>query len=148
VLYRDGTPQANARLEIIWQANSVGRYAHPGDTRADAPLDPNFQGYADIRADANGSFRILTVKPGLYPVDGTFNRSPHIHFDIRGRQRRLITQMYFDDTDAAVLAQDRLLQHDMWGTTNPLPSTIFAKRQTDPSRLDPKARHYTFDVVL
>jgi protocatechuate 3,4-dioxygenase beta subunit len=147
VLYRDGTPQANARLEI-WQANDVGRYAHPGDTRADAPLDPNFQGYADVRADAKGGFRILTIKPGSYPVNGRFQRSPHIHFDIRGRQRRLVTQMYFDDTDAAVLAQDKLLQHDMWGKTNPLPSTIFAKLQKEQSTLDPKASRYQFDIVL
>lgn len=148
VLYRDGTPQANARLEI-WQANAVGRYAHPGDTRADVPLDPSFQGYADIRADANGRFRILTIKPGAYPVDGMgFQRSPHIHFDVRGRQRRLVTQMYFDDTAAAVLAQDKLLQHDMWGRTHPLPSTIFAKLQPERSKLDASARHYAFDIVL
>jgi protocatechuate 3,4-dioxygenase beta subunit len=147
VLYRDGTPQANARLEI-WQANDVGRYAHPGDTRKDAPLDPNFQGYADIRADASGNFRILTVKPGLYPVDGVFNRSPHIHFDIRGRERRLVTQMYFDDTDAKVLAQDKLLQHDMWGSTSPLPQAIFAKLQKERSTLEPSARRYEFDIVL
>ena len=147
VLGRDGTPQANARLEI-WQANAVGRYAHPGDTRTDAPLDPNFQGYADVRADADGQFRILTVRPGLYPVDGLFQRSPHVHFDIRGRQRRLITQMYFDDTDAKVLAEDKLLQHDMWGKTSPLPSTIFAKLQKERSRLDASALRYEFDIVL
>ena len=147
VLYRDGTPQANARLEI-WQANDVGRYAHPGDTRADAPLDPNFQGYADIRADANGYFRILTIKPGLYPVDGIFQRSPHIHFDIRGLQRRLVTQMYFEGTAATLLAQDKVLQHDMWGKINPLPSTIFAKLQKVRSTLDATARRYQFDIVL
>jgi protocatechuate 3,4-dioxygenase, beta subunit len=147
VLYRDGTPQPNARLEI-WQANAVGRYTHPGDTRADAPLDPNFQGYADIRADANGNFRILTIKPGLYPVDGLFQRSPHVHFDIRGRQRRLITQMYFDDTEPKVLAQDAVLGHDMWGKTSPLPGAIFAKLQKERSTLDPTARRYRFDIVL
>jgi protocatechuate 3,4-dioxygenase beta subunit len=147
VLYRDGTPQANARLEI-WQANDVGRYAHPGDTRKDAPLDPSFQGYADVRADENGKFRILTVKPGQYPVEGIFQRAPHIHFDIRGRERRLVTQMYFDDTAKAVLAQDKVLEHDLWGRTTPLPSAIFAKLQAGVSTLDPKARHYQFDIVL
>ena len=55
---------------------------------------------------------------------------------------------YFDDTDAMVLAQDKLLQHDMWGKTNPLPSTIFAKLQKDRSTLDPKASRYEFDIVL
>jgi protocatechuate 3,4-dioxygenase beta subunit len=145
VLARDGTPQANARLEI-WQANAVGRYAHPGDTHTDAPLDPNFQGYADVQADADGGFRILTVRPGLYSVDGLFERSPHIHFDIRGRQRRLVTQMYFDDTDAKVLAQDKVLEHDMWG--KPPSSSIFAKLQKERSTLDARAQRYDFDIVL
>lgn len=146
VLGRDGTPQANARLEL-WQANAVGRYAHAGDARADVPLDPNFQGYADVQADGEGRFRILTVRPGVYPVDGHV-RSPHIHFDVRGRQRRLITQMYFDDTEAKLLAQDPLLQHDLWGKTDPLPSTIFARLQKERSTLDATALRYQFDIVL
>ena len=68
--------------------------------------------------------------------------------DIRGRQRRLVTQMYFDDTAPTVLAQDKVLQHDMWGQINPLPSTIFAKLQKERSTLDAAARHYQFDIVL
>jgi len=147
VLFRDGTPQPNARLEV-WQANAVGRYAHPGDTRTEAPLDPNFEGYADLKADADGYFRFLTVRPGAYPVEGIFQRSPHIHFDIRGRDRRLVTQMYFSDTDANVLAQDRLLEHDMWGRTNPLPSTIFANRLAGHSTWEAKAPRYEFNIVL
>jgi protocatechuate 3,4-dioxygenase beta subunit len=147
VLARDGAPQANARLEI-WQANAVGRYAHPGDNRADVPLDPDFQGYAELQTDADGQFRILTVRPGSYPVEGLFRRSPHIHFDIRGRQRRLVTQMYLDDTDTQVLAQDKVLQHDMWGNTNPLPSTIFAKLLKERSTLDATGLRYQFDIVL
>ncbi|HEY4179510.1 MAG TPA: protocatechuate 3,4-dioxygenase [Kofleriaceae bacterium] len=147
VVFRDGTPQPHARLEI-WQANAAGRYAHPGDTRVDAPLDPNFQGYADLKADAQGRFRFLTVRPGLYPADSTFQRSPHIHFDIRGRARRLITQMYFSDTDAKVTAQDKVIAHDLWGASAPLPSTIFANRQTERSTWDAKAALYQFDIVL
>jgi protocatechuate 3,4-dioxygenase beta subunit len=101
-----------------------------------------------VHADGGGHFRILTVRPGLYPVGGLFQRSPHVHLDVRGRQRRLITQMYFEDTDAAVLAQDKLLQNDMWGNNNPLPSTIFAKLQKERTALDASARRYQFDVVL
>ena len=56
--------------------------------------------------------------------------------------------MYFEDTDATVLAQDKVLQHDMWGKTNPLPSTIFAKLQRGRSTVDANARHYEFDIVL
>ena len=66
----------------------------------------------------------------------------------RHRQRRLVTQMYFDDTDAKVFAQDKLLQHDLWGNTNPLPSAIFAKLQKERSTLDATAMHYRFDIVL
>ncbi|MBC8067255.1 MAG: protocatechuate 3,4-dioxygenase [Deltaproteobacteria bacterium] len=109
---RDGTPQANARLEV-WQANAVGRYAHAADVRTDVPLDPGFQGYAELRADAQGRFRFVTIRPGGYPVEGLFERSSHIHLDVRGRQRRLVTQMYFDDTDPRVLAADKLLEHDL-----------------------------------
>ena len=44
LLDANGAPIAGAEVEL-WQANAVGRYAHPRDTSA-APLDPNFQGYA------------------------------------------------------------------------------------------------------
>lgn len=84
-----GEPIANAVLEI-WQANAAGRYMHPGDT-GDAPLDPNFQGYSRIRSGADGSYLIKTVQPGNYGP-----RTRHIHFDVRGKRSRLITQMYFE----------------------------------------------------
>ena len=89
-----GEPIANAELEL-WQANSVGRYSHPGD-QGPALLDPNFEGYAKIRSGADGNYSFKTVKPAAYPtgIDG-WSRPPHIHFDIKGRTSRLVTQMYF-----------------------------------------------------
>ena len=89
-----GEPIANAELEI-WQANSVGRYSHPGD-QGPAVLDPNFEGYAKIRTGADGNYSFKTVKPAAYPtgING-WSRPPHIHFDIKGRTSRLVTQMYF-----------------------------------------------------
>ena len=89
-----GEPIANAELDI-WQANSVGRYSHPGDL-GPALLDPNFEGYAKIRTGADGNYRFKTVKPAAYPtgIDG-WSRPPHIHFEIKGRASRLVTQMYF-----------------------------------------------------
>jgi len=89
VLTADGAPVAGAVIEV-WQANTFGRYAHPGDHNA-APLDPHFQGYARLRSGADGSYRLKTVKPGEYT-----GRTPHIHFDLRGARSRLITQMYFE----------------------------------------------------
>jgi protocatechuate 3,4-dioxygenase beta subunit len=88
-----GEPVANAELEI-WQANSVGRYSHPGD-QGSPPLDPNFEGYAKIRTGADGNYSFKTIKPAAYPAGAGWTRPPHIHFDIKGRASRLVTQMYF-----------------------------------------------------
>ena len=89
-----GEPVANAELEL-WQANAAGRYSHPGD-QGPALLDANFEGYAKIRTGADGNYSFKTVKPAPYPtgIDGWL-RPPHIHFDIKGRASRLVTQMYF-----------------------------------------------------
>jgi protocatechuate 3,4-dioxygenase, beta subunit len=98
VLNTRGEPVADAVIEL-WQANAVGRYAHPGDNNR-APLDSNFQGYAKIRTGADGSYGFKTIKPGAYE-----GRTAHIHFDVKGKNTRVITQMYFEgearnDTDS------------------------------------------------
>ncbi len=89
VLDIQGRPVARAKLDL-WQANSRGRYMHPGDGGNSAPLDPNFQGSAVILADAQGRYRFRTIKPAPYS-----GRTSHIHFMISGRGRPLTTQMYF-----------------------------------------------------
>lgn len=97
VLDRYGNPVSGARLEL-WQCNTHGRYAHPGDS-ATTPLDPDFQGFAALRTGKAGEWRITTIKPASYssPIG---QRTPHIHFDIKGKSHRIITQMYFSDDDA------------------------------------------------
>jgi protocatechuate 3,4-dioxygenase, beta subunit len=94
VLNSLGKPVPNARVEI-WQANSYGRYTHPSD-RNPAPLDPNFEGFAVQITDAMGRYRFKTIKPGAYPVNSTWTRPPHIHFDVSGQVGRIVTQMYFE----------------------------------------------------
>lgn len=94
VLNAEGAPVPGARVEI-WQANSEGRYAHPGD-RSKLPLDPEFQGYGVVTTDADGRYGFRTIKPAAYPTgEGDWVRPPHIHFAVTGRTERLITQMYF-----------------------------------------------------
>lgn len=83
-----GRPVPGAILDV-WQTNGLGRYHHPSDT-VGKPLDPNFQGSAVIRADVHGDYRIRTVVPLPYE-----RRQPHIHFDVRGQKRLLVTQMFF-----------------------------------------------------
>ncbi|MDZ4372313.1 MAG: protocatechuate 3,4-dioxygenase [Phenylobacterium sp.] len=104
VLDAKDRPIRGAVLEL-WQANAAGRYDHPNDI-AKAPLDPNFQGFAKLVTGSAGEWRITTIKPAAYdsPIG---RRTPHIHFDIRGRAHRLPAQMYFQD-DAAENAGDPL----------------------------------------
>ena len=94
VINSHGQPVRGARVEI-WQANTHGRYTHPSDTNP-APLDPNFEGFAVLTTDAEGRYRIKTIKPGAYPAGPDSRmRPPHIHFDVTGKSNRLVTQMYF-----------------------------------------------------
>ena len=88
-----GRPVRGVAVEL-WQANAVGRYAHPGDHANPAAIDPNFQGFARLSTDRDGNFKFRTIKPSPYdtPIG---KRTPHIHFDIHGRSERLVTQMYF-----------------------------------------------------
>lgn len=131
VLDRRGNPVRGAVLEA-WQANAAGRYAHGLDI-ATAPLDPDFQGFATLRTGPSGEWRMTTIKPAAYdsPIG---KRTPHIHFDVRGQQHRLIAQMYFAD-DAEMNARDRLYQG------------LGADAGTSVARLD-GAGKYRWDIVL
>jgi protocatechuate 3,4-dioxygenase beta subunit len=129
-----GEPVPGATLEI-WQANAAGRYAHPRDTNP-APLDPNFAGYALIRADAAGRYRITTVRPGGYPAFASWSRPPHIHFDIDGR---IATQMFF--ADDPLNAQDRIL------AAIPADQRPGAFARADGTTADGRAR-FRYDLVV
>jgi protocatechuate 3,4-dioxygenase beta subunit len=93
----DGRPVPQTMVEI-WQANATGRYHHPGDQH-DAPLDPNFSGAGRVFTDADGRYKVLTIRPGAYPWPNSKNawRPSHIHFSFFGPAfaTRLVTQMYF-----------------------------------------------------
>jgi protocatechuate 3,4-dioxygenase beta subunit len=95
VLNVSADPVRGATVEI-WQANSYGRYTHPSDTNT-APLDPNFDGSAVLTTDSEGRYRFTTIKPAAYPAGPGRMRPAHIHFQVSGRQNRLVTQMYFEN---------------------------------------------------
>jgi protocatechuate 3,4-dioxygenase beta subunit len=109
-----GKPLAKARVEV-WQANDQGRYAHSADTDASGPLDPNFQGYGALVTDAQGRFRLKTIKPAPYS-----GRTPHLHFTATAGGERLVTQMFFEGEklngrDALYRALDRDAQRSATG---------------------------------
>ena len=94
VLDLQGRPLPNATLEM-WQANAFGRYHHPGDSDASGALDPNFQAYARLVTDAEGRYRIKTIKPPQYS-----GRTPHLHYIVSSGRTRLTTQMFFEGDKA------------------------------------------------
>jgi protocatechuate 3,4-dioxygenase, alpha subunit len=100
VLDADGVAVPDATLEI-WQANALGKYAHPEDTQ-NKPLDPVFKGYGRTPTHRDGSFRFKTIKPGRVPGPVGLLQAPHILVSVftRGLLRRLVTRIYFPD-DAA-----------------------------------------------
>ena len=99
ILDEDARPVRDTLVEV-WNANAHGRYSHTLDSgNTDSPLDPNFYGFGRLLTDANGCYRLRTVKPGAYIArrDIQWWRPPHVHFSIVGNGARLITQMYFPD---------------------------------------------------
>lgn len=98
VIDGDGMPVPDAMIEL-WQANAAGRYNHPDDRQDDKPLDPNFRGFGRVATDAEGRFRVVTIKPGPVPGRGNTLQAPHINIALfaRGLLKHLFTRLYFAD---------------------------------------------------
>jgi len=99
ILDEDLRPVRRTLVEV-WNANAFGRYSHVIDERnADAPLDPHFYGFGRLHTDADGGYRVRTIKPAAYIArrDIAWWRPPHVHFSIVGAGVRLVTQMYFPE---------------------------------------------------
>jgi protocatechuate 3,4-dioxygenase beta subunit len=94
VLNLAGEPVRTAKVEV-WQANAYGRYTHPSDPNP-APLDPNFEGSAVLTTDSEGQYRFKTIA-AAYPAGPNRMRPAHIHFQVSGRQDKIVTQMYFEN---------------------------------------------------
>jgi protocatechuate 3,4-dioxygenase alpha subunit len=133
----DGAPVPDAVIEV-WQANAAGRYNHPDDDQTDKPLDPRFRGFGRVATDAEGRFRITTIRPGPVPGRGNALQAPHLTLAIfaRGLLRHLYTRLYFADEPTNV--------------NDPLLSSIEDKaaRGTLIARRTEGTTTYVFDVVL
>ena len=141
ILDQDEKPIAEAVVEV-WQANAHGRYDHERDASNPRPLDPNFQGRAELVTNERGEYSFKTIKPGSYPAGGSWMRPPHIHFKVSRRgYHEVTTQMYF--------AGDPLNEKD--GIRNALSP---AERESVTVRFEraegvrSNARHGTFDITL
>lgn len=138
ILDMHGAPVPGAKI-TVWQANHHGRYDHPNDDNP-APADPSFSGFSVIRSDAEGRYRIKTVKPGAYPVGPTSIRPSHVHFEIEGRRERLVTQVYFEG--------DPHQKEDRWLQSARDPSALIARLTPPAPDMEPDALWAHFDFVL
>jgi protocatechuate 3,4-dioxygenase alpha subunit len=97
-----GDPVPDHLLET-WQADPEGRFAdlHGYGGRSELA---GFRGFARYGVeDGDGTFAIVTVKPGMVPApDGTI-QAPHIDMSVlaRGMLNRCVTRIYFADEEQA-----------------------------------------------
>jgi len=138
IMNRAGEPVANAKVEI-WQANAHGRYTHPNDDNP-APLDPNFDGFAVVRTDSDGRYKLKTVKPGAYPTGPNRIRPAHIHFEVYGHSERFVTQMYFQS--------DPHHDEDTWLQSSRNQDTIVMPLLEPTDGMEAEAKRIEFDIVL
>jgi protocatechuate 3,4-dioxygenase alpha subunit len=97
-----GAPVPDHLLET-WQADPEGRFADLHAYGGPSQL-PGFRGFARCGAeDGDGTFEVVTVKPGSVPGPGDVIQAPHIDVSLfaRGMLHRLVTRIYFADEEAA-----------------------------------------------
>jgi protocatechuate 3,4-dioxygenase alpha subunit len=126
-----GDPVPDGLIET-WQADPAGRFAHPDDPRGAVEWE-RFRGFARCPTDDDGSWQVMTLKPGPIPD----SPAPYLAVSVfaRGLLHRLVTRIYFAD-EAEVNAADPVLAS--------LPSD--AARET--LLAVPDQRGYRFDIVL
>jgi protocatechuate 3,4-dioxygenase alpha subunit len=94
-----GDPVPDALVET-WQADQDSRFDHPDDPRGSSPLASTiFRGFGRCPTDAQGRYRIVTVKPGPLPCPDGGTEAPHLDVSVfaRGLLDRVVTRIYFPD---------------------------------------------------
>jgi protocatechuate 3,4-dioxygenase alpha subunit len=130
-----GTPVPDSMIET-WQADPEGRFADLHGYGEQSTV-PAFRGFARYAAeDGDGSYEIVTIKPGSLPGPGGAIQAPHIDASVfaRGMLQRCVTRIYFaDESDA--------------NASDPVLATVpLARRETLLAR--PSADGYAFDIHL
>jgi protocatechuate 3,4-dioxygenase alpha subunit len=97
-----GDPIPDHLIET-WQADPDGRFADMHGYGGPSEL-PGFYGFArQGTEDGDGTFEILTVKPGRVEDRGGALQAPHIAVTLmaRGMLNRVVTRIYFADEEQA-----------------------------------------------
>ncbi|HET8977995.1 MAG TPA: protocatechuate 3,4-dioxygenase subunit alpha [Solirubrobacteraceae bacterium] len=97
-----GAPIPDHLLEI-WQADPDGRFADAHGHGGASMMD-GFRGFARYgRESGDGTYEILTVKPGRLPTPAGRLQAPHVDVSLfaRGMLSRVVTRIYFGDEEQA-----------------------------------------------
>jgi protocatechuate 3,4-dioxygenase, alpha subunit len=119
-----------------WQADPAGRFADLWGYGGPSELE-GFRGFARAgEEDGDGSFEILTVKPGALTLPSGAIAAPHIDVSVfaRGMLHRVVTRWYFADEVAA-------------NTADPVLATVPAERR-DTLLAKPTDGGYAIDIRL
>lgn len=127
-----GVPVPDALIET-WQADPDGNFNHPDDPREKAS---DFRGFGRCPTAGDGTYQIVTVRPGLVPAADGVLQAPHIDVSVfaRGLLTRVVTRIYFPEETAANAA-------------DPVLSTVPADRRAT-LIAEPADGGYRFDVRL
>ncbi len=133
VLDGAGDPVPDALVET-WQAGPDGRFEHPEDP---CGAVGGFRGFGRCATGEDGTWGILTLKPGPVPGPDGATQAPHLAVSVfaRGLLNRVVTRIYFADEPEANAADPvlRALAGDAAG------ATLLA---------EPSGDGYRFDVHL
>ena len=133
-----GIPIPDFLLET-WQADPDGRFADMHGYGGPSPV-AHFRGFARYGVeDGDGTFDILTLKPGPLPTPPTLGdavQAPHIDVSLfaRGTLHRVVTRIYFADEPEANAA-------------DPVLALVPAERRGT-LLAEPVAGGYRFDIRL
>jgi protocatechuate 3,4-dioxygenase, alpha subunit len=130
-----GEPVPDHLIET-WQADPQGRFADLHGHGGCSALE-GFRGFARHGVeDGDGTYEIVTVKPGPVPAGDGGRQAPHIDVSVfaRGMLSRVVTRIYFEDEEEANAA-DPVLRRVPAGRRR----TLVARRT---------AGGYSFDIRL
>lgn len=129
----NGEPVPDALVET-WQADPDGYFNHPDDPRDRAT---DFKGFGRCPTGPDGTYRIVTRKPGSVPAADGAPQAPHIDVSVfaRGLLNRVVTRIYFGDESSA-------------NAVDPVLSSVPADRRATLVASVEGDRRYRFDVRL
>ena len=104
-----GDPVPDGLIET-WQADPAGRFDHPDDPRGAPAGGTGFRAFGRCPTGPDGSYRIITLRPGALPSPDGGTEAPHLDVSVfaRGLLDRVVTRIYFAD-EAAANAADPVL---------------------------------------